>query len=391
MEQPRKSKEFTPVSKEQREISHLLCLFLLFLALVFLSSCGKSLPQAQEMGNMALLRSFAVDLGENGTDWKVTASTGKQANGLAGNQEPPTILQGESATIQGACDKINGFSQHYVFYGYVDQLILGESLAEEGILKPLEYFTTNPQLSLGTGIWLSLGEGADILFQNPEEGASQHLYTINQESDLGLGGITRKAGEVLAEMKTNQATYVPVLQADEQGALREGGYGIVSQDKLVALLQGDLAKGLALLECHDQLLELEFEGGAYALSLSQIKDKITASWAGNLDTQLLSFQIHLDMEGKWLEYPKIPSPEEEKALVEALEAELKNLALETIWKLQDIKTDPLNFQGKISLSYPQHRMYLRDNWENLFAEVYVDVEVCVNVEEISKEQWNEYK
>ncbi len=385
MEKPKK----TPISKEQREISHLLTLILLFLALIFLSSCGNSLPEPQEMGNMALLRSFAVD--KNGENWQVTVSTGKQANGLAGTQEPPTILQGESATFQGACDKINGFSDHYVFYGYVDQLILGENLAEEGILKALEYFTTNPQLSLGTGIWLSLGDASEILFQNQEEGASQHLYTITQESDLGMGGITRKAGEVLAEMKSNQATYIPILTSDEVGTLRESGYGIISQEKLVSLFQGDLAKGLALLECHDQMLELAHEDGVYAVQLSQIEDKITASWGGNVDNNLLAVEIHLDMEGKWLEYANKPTPQEEENLVKALETMLQNLALETIWKLQDVKTDPLNFGGKLSLSYPQHMTYLSQNWENLFPTLYFSVSVSVNLEEISQEVWHEYK
>lgn len=372
-------------TKEEKQISQLLSLLLLFLALMFLSSCSDSLPQPQEMGNMALLRSFAVDVGED-APWRVTVSTGKQATGLTGNQDPPTILQGESLTLQGACDSINGFSEHYVFYGYIDQLILGEDLAREGMTKTLEYFTTNPQLSLGTGIWLATGTASDILTHTEEEGATQHLYTMTQESELGIGGMTRKAGEVLAEIKSHQASYLPILTPEEDGTLRTTGYGIIREDNLVSVLDGALAQGLELLFCHPQLIELEYQGEAYALQLSQMKKTLSGDWSGILGEDLERVVISLEMDGTWLEYPQ--KPEEE--VLEAMEKKLEALSQETLWKLQDLKCDTLQLGGSLALRYPQHSRYLQDQWQSLFPVVPLTTSVEIHLEQSLSQSGGEY-
>lgn len=362
-------------TQEEQKISHLLTVILVFLALLFLSSCGNYLPQPQEMGNMALLRSFALDKGEE-ENALVTVSTGKQATGLSGNQEAPTILQGESLTFQGACDRINGFSEHYVFYGYIDQLILGKEVAEEGVLHILEYFTTNPQLSLGTGIWLSQGRAEDILYHTEEDGAAEHLHTITQESDLGIGGMTRKAGEVLAELKEHQASYIPILTTDSQGTLRETGYGLIEEENLVGIVQGALAQGLELLECHEQLQELEYKGEGYALALSQMKKNISAQWGGNMDQNLLSIHISLEMEGEWMK-----EPEEQEQVLHAMEEKVEALLLGTAKEFQRKQTDILNFSGELALCYPQHSQYLKENWAEVFPTTTITTSATINMEQ----------
>lgn len=369
MEQRRKLKNDCPKGDTEKKISLLLELLLVFLALIFLSSCGHSLPEPQEMGNMALLRSFAVDKGE---DWLVTVSTGKQMKSLS--QEPPLILQGEGLTLEGACQQINSYTADYVFYGYVDQLILGEDLAEEGLQDILTYFTTNPQLSLGTGIWLAEGLAQELIYGAKEEGLGEHLQTITQESELGISGITRKAGEVLAEIKGNQSSYLPIINTSEEGVLTEGGYGILEEDRLVALFQGDLAKGFELLACHDQLVEIQRPEGAFAMDLSQMKRKITATWSNDPVKQLLSLDISLEMEGKWQD------PRADSQALLALQETLAQQILNSAVALQSLGCDPLSFQGALALRYPQQQEYLKEQWETAFSQAEITVSVAISGE-----------
>lgn len=370
------------LTSDEMKISRLLELLLLFLAVMFLSSCSSFLPVPQEMGNMALLRTFAVDESEN-SHWKVTVSTGLQAKGLQGDQEPPTILVGESETLQGACRLLEGQTDHTVFYGYVDQLVISTDLASMGVEKVLEYFASNSQLSLGTGIWLTQGSGEDLLTATSDEGAEAYLGTITQESHLGTAGITRKVGEVLTEIRELGGSFVPVVSSNGVGILEEKGYGIIKGQEYVALLHEEEARGLALLKEHDHLLEVETLQGVYAVNLSQIDTCYKGIWdVDEDDHKLNSVEISLEIQGNILEYPSLPTAEEQEQIKRESETELELFVLKTLKKLQDLQVDPLNIGGEIALGSPQHTQILREHWEELFPDIDFDVNVELNLQNV---------
>ena len=90
-------------------------------AVLLLSGCGKAaLPYAREMGDMALLRTMGVDAGEEAGQVRVTVSTGKRAAGLQGESQPPLILSAGGESLSAACLSMQGLSDSYVFYGYVE-------------------------------------------------------------------------------------------------------------------------------------------------------------------------------------------------------------------------------------------------------------------------------
>ena len=74
---------------------------------------------------MALMRTMGVDQGDDG-DVVVTVSSARRARGLQGEGEKPLILSSQRASISAACADMQGQSDSYVFFGHVDQLLLGE-------------------------------------------------------------------------------------------------------------------------------------------------------------------------------------------------------------------------------------------------------------------------
>ena len=123
----------------------------LALACAFLAGCSP-LPRAREMGDMALLRTMGVDWLETGLS--VTASTGPRARGLQAEGQSALVLSAESQSLSGACLAMQGQSDSYVFFGYVDQLLLGEELARHGVVSVLDYFARDVELGLGAQLWL---------------------------------------------------------------------------------------------------------------------------------------------------------------------------------------------------------------------------------------------
>ena len=81
---------------------------------LLLTGCGM-LPQAREMGDMALLRTMGVDRTESGVS--VTVSTGPRAKGVQAEGEAALVLCGEGGSLGGACLALQGRSANYVFFG----------------------------------------------------------------------------------------------------------------------------------------------------------------------------------------------------------------------------------------------------------------------------------
>ena len=101
----------------------------LLAVLLLAAAVWGGLPRGRELGDMALLRTLGVDL--EGEDYVVTASTGRRARGLQGEETlEPMVLSARGATLSGALAAMESLSEQELFFGYVDQLLLGESLAE---------------------------------------------------------------------------------------------------------------------------------------------------------------------------------------------------------------------------------------------------------------------
>lgn len=354
-----------PPSPDQKKISHLGAVVLCLLALLYLTGCSDSLPEPQEMGNMALLRSFAVDQGEN---YRVTVSTGLQRKGLS--QVEPLVLQAQSSSLQGACGKITAQSDDYVFFGYIDQLLLGEELAREGVNHTLDFFAHNSQLSLGTALWLTEGEAGTLLQENPEE---EKLSNLMEESNLGVGGITRKVGEVLTDLRQQGDSYLPILGQRTDGTLIERGYGLLSGESLVEILEGELARGLELLLCHPQLQEFSVFDGVYALELSQIRSCLEGKW--DESGGLYGIQIQLSLLGDVLEAPHWGELEGDVLL--QIEQDLAEQCNETLWKLQDSGCDALHIQEQFAMKYCGYWQEYGQDWD--FSRLSLSTKVTVEI------------
>ena len=219
----------------------------LAVAAALLAGCGTTaLPYAREMGDMALMRTMGVDTGEGGAEQlHVTVSSGRRARGLQGEAEPPLVLSAERESISSACLAMQGLSDSYVFYGHVDQLLLGEELSRRGILETLQYFSQDQELGMGTQVWIVRGgTAAEAISAEQERGVESRLSTIQTDSEMGMAGMTRTVGETLTSLMEDGSAYLPGLVPGEDGALLESGYGVVKDGMLAGWLTGEQARGL---------------------------------------------------------------------------------------------------------------------------------------------------
>lgn len=278
-----------------------LCGAVMFL----LPGCGgERLPYAREMGDMALMRTMGVDTGEGGAEQlHVTVSSGRRARGLQGEAEPPLVLSAERESISSACLAMQGLSDSYVFYGHVDQLLLGEELSRRGILETLQYFSQDQELGMGTQVWIVRGgTAAEAISAEQERGVESRLSTIQTDSEMGMAGMTRTVGETLTSLMEDGSAYLPGLVPGEDGALLEAGYGVVKDGMLAGWLTGEQARGLELAagQVGADILELETRGGGAAVRVTAVSVSCVPEFSGERLTGLeLACRLSLRAEESW--------------------------------------------------------------------------------------------
>jgi len=354
-------------------------------AVLLLSGCGKAaLPYAREMGDMALLRTMGVDAGEEAGQVRVTVSTGKRAAGLQGESQPPLILSAAGESLSAACLSMQGLSDSYVFYGYVDQLLLGEEAALEGVEPVLDYFSRDVELGLGAQVWLVRGGTAQAAIEaGGETGVDSRLSTLQTDSEMGAAGITRTAGEVFSSLLEQGCAYLPALRAagaeeGEQTALLEAGYGVLRDGALAGCLEGESAKGLELLtgQTAEDIIEVDLPSGRAVARITEVSTRCEPVFQGE---ELTGLRLHCRAAAELAEFHEPMDQGELAQLREALE-ERESLRLRQVMEqLRGWGTDCTALGSQVAQADPARWAKLRGTWEERASTIPYEVSVQVSV------------
>ena len=349
------------------------------LALWLLLAGGCSaLPTAREMGDMALLRTMGVD--REGGEMAVTASTGPRARGLQGEGLPALVLSTRGDTLSGACMAMQGLSDSYVFFGYVDQLLVGEEAARAGLRPVLNYFAQDVELGLGAQLWLVRGGTAQAAVSSGgDQGVEGRLSTLRTDGELGVASVARTAGEVYTDLMERGAAFAPALTlAEGQTALLECGYGVLRGDGLAGFLEGEAAGGLELLagRACSHMVELDRPGGPVSLRITGSHTTSRLEFQGNDPSRL---QLTCRVESQLEEAPAELSDRELEEVRRDLERRCRSWLEGALEQLQDWGADCAGLGLRAAASHPGRWSAIEQDWPRWFGRVEIEVEVQVDV------------
>lgn len=347
-------------------------------ACLLLAGCS-GLPTAREMEDMALLRTLGVDPSPAGV--AVTGSTGPRARGLQGEGEPALVLTADRASLSAACLAMQGQSDSFVFFGYVDQLLLGEELAEQGVRPVLDYFSRDAELGLGAQLWLIRGGAArEALSAGGDEGLDARLETLQNDSEMGIANLTRTAGEVYTDLLELGCAYVPALSpaGDGDALLREAGYGVLKGDVLAGFLEGDAARGLELLAGGPSadILDVDLPVGPVSVKITSAHTKSALVFRGNTPSVL---KLTCKIEARLSEYRERPEGEELEALRTELERRERERIEAALEQLRSWGTDCTGLGAKAGMSHPARWQGVWADWPEWFSRLPVEIQVEVKI------------
>ena len=345
---------------------------------LLLTGCS-GLPTAREMGDMALLRTLGVDPSPAGV--AVTGSTGPRAKGLQAEGQPALTLSADRESLSGACLAMQGQSDSFVFFGYVDQLLLGQELAGEGIRPVLDYFARDAELGLGAQLWLVRGATArEAVSAGGDEGIDKRLETLRHDSEMGIALVTRTAGEVYTDLLELGSTYVPALSLSggENGFLTENGYGVLRGFTLAGFLDGDAARGLELLAggpCA-HVIEAELPDNRVSVKINSACTKSRLEFSGDAPSLL---ELTCKIEARLTEYRKRPEGEALEELRAELERRERDRIASALSRLQGLGADCAGLGAKAAMLQPARWQTIEADWPEWFSRVPVKIRVEVKI------------
>lgn len=333
--------------------------FGIWLALCLLLTGCDGLPRAREMGDMALLRTLGVDVGEEGPS--VTVSTGPQARGLQGQNEPALTLTAEGESLSAAALELQGRSDRYVFFGYADQLLLGEGLAREDVRPVLDWFARDGELGLGAQLWVIRGNTARAAVESGgERGVEGRLSTLRTDGRLGVAAIPRTAGEVYADLLEWGSAYAPalVLGGEEGKDLMDGGYAVFKGGALVGFLRDESARGLEILV------------GRPALDTVELDEVVVRLTGGSVRCRFQPYgtlALTVRVEGQLAEYDRPLSRPQLEELSGQIARREEACVRAALTSLRGWRTDCAGLGPRAGLTAPGLWSALEEEWEGTFS------------------------
>ena len=353
----------------------------LLVTLVLLLTGCSGLPYPREMGDMALLRTMGVDLGEEGLS--VTVSTGPRAKGLQGEGESALVLSAQGESLSDAALTLQSLSDSYVFFGYVDQLLLGEELAGAGVTQVLDYFARDVELGLGAQLWVVRDASAQQAVEaGGDQGVEGRLSTLRLDGEMGIAALARTAGEVYTDLLEQGSAYLPALRpgTEEQAVLLEAGYAVLKGDTLAGFLDGEAARGLELLvgKPSSDIIPVELEGETVYVRITGGDTTCRLETEGG---QVTGLTVACRVTAQLAEYRTQPNRKQLQAVEEELTRVESERMTRALTQLRAWGADCAGLGVRSALSAPEAWRQIEEDWEEWFARLEPNLEVQVDIQD----------
>lgn len=218
--------------------------FLVGCMLGVLSGCSgqTALPLVHQIEHMVLMETLAVDV-DAGMVTVTATSSGQRSAGQT-PAEPAQTVTATAGSVTMARQDIQTQGSDFVFFGNVEQILVGADLVEQGMEWLLWYVAEDPELRLESKLWVVDGLASDVMATEDVTNRLKAILNDGETSGLPVG---RTAREVLVELEDYGTSVVPSLEVSLDGTVNSKGYALVRRGGLSGWITGAQAHGATLI------------------------------------------------------------------------------------------------------------------------------------------------
>lgn len=385
-----------------------ILLSLVLILSLLLAGCWDS----REVEELGIIHGIAVESAENGQvrvifqyiNTSVQSGAGSGGNNAA-FQKPYRNQVVEGDSFYDALKQLPNETIARRFFAHTQVLIVSEQFARErGITEISDYLARDPQFR--SSVWLLVGRGADmiclmdipgIVAPTPTQRITNLLRIHKLTSTYGL----LRLGEFIRVMETaGEQPFTAAIEVRTNASLPDDpGHGILDgqvpepyynlamngtalfkEDMMVGWLNQQESRGLLWLrgEVKQGRIKFPLPDGSVGIMSNEIY-KATTKTKPYMSNGKLVMGVKIDVETAVEEMTgdaPIDKPDDVKKLEEAQNQAIYSdiqAALNTAQK--QLHVDVFGFGEAIHRAYPQQWQEMKSEWEEIFPELEVDLEI----------------
>ncbi|NSL52491.1 Ger(x)C family spore germination protein [Calidifontibacillus erzurumensis] len=342
-----------------------------------------------EVNDLGLVLAVGLDKAENG-EIEVAiqlAIPSRMGGGQGGGQiegDPTTVEKMTGRSVFDALSKLQASISRRIFWGHNRVIFIGEELAKEGIQKHLDYFSRDPDPRIRANVFVSEGKATDILKVIPDfDKSSAEVARELANFQVGMNVTLKDLLEMLtSDVNTAALPLIEVDKAEQgKGGLRVNGTAIFKRDKMVGKIGPELTRGLLWIRDEIRLAAVlvepeDTEGGQVVFNLlrshTELIPKIDKNGNLKMTLKVTTEDDVVENETKL----NLLNAKLVNKLQKQLENRIKERIQDTLEEVQkNLKVDVFGFGQAFYRAYPKQWANLKENWDEVFPEVEVDIDV----------------
>lgn len=307
-----------------------------------------------------------------------------------GKTQQVAIYTSEGQTDLEAVRKFHAYTNKDIFWGHTDYIIIGEETAKKGVGSVIDFFIRNHEHRMMSKIVIAQNATAEEFIKKtnlPQVSLSDRLESLFSD----VGAMSQSSEVTLIDYldMVNEAwhrLYLPCVQMVDH-MVKEGedtkyldvqldGYAIFDDDKLTGIANGKMARGISFVK-NDVVTGVivgKAKGEKVSLEIISSDCEIETELKGNVP----SAKIKLTFTTNIAEYQGTEDIFHEdiiRDLVDQQDRFIKKEIEKSIAFLQKKQADVIDVGYSLYHRYPVKSEKLEKNWNEIFSEMGIAVEV----------------
>ena len=366
-------------------------LYILMVCIPVLSGCGdvNIYSAHSEPEDLAVIKTVGIDFRDNAVE--VTASTGIGADGKSAK-----TYYSEANTLSEAINAIqNGYLGDEAFFSHVQQIIIGEEAAKQGIAEYLDYIGRNVYMRLSAEIYIAKGGTAKKLIEDTtgdNTATSDIIEAISKKSEFMAAGKVFTCKDIMASLAKSGTALVFAVEAggpiytgndDKTQSIEPKGYAILKDSYLYEYLGAGVTEGAGILMGHTKsgMLTVEAEGhGAVTLKINELKTVFTPIFNNDdltaVEIKVIA-EVNVEEAAEGLDFINKNFRDE---IEQAAAYEIAETVESTLQKSAELGNDFCGIGDKIYLKNPYKLKDEHRNWQTVYSSLPVETKIEVKLQ-----------
>lgn len=353
----------------------------------FLTGCWNY----REVDNLAIVAGIAIDKNKATNKYLLTSEILKISSGKDGKIESEK-LESDGDTIFDAIRNTIKMSGQKLYWSHAHIVVISKDIAKEGITPILDFLDRQPEPRLNLNVLVSKAETAKEVLMKKTVAGEITSFSIDKIIDaskatakLPFERLYNIINDYSSEGKSMSLPTVSVIKNMDKELLDVSGTALFNKDKLVGFLsdietkpflyaKDELKGGLVCFkvttDVGDTLVTLEVTKNKSKIKPAYVNGKIVINIDVNTDATIVEIDSAEDLlDDKGIETIKYFAQKN-------IEVDIEDI----IKKVQsEYDTDVFGFGKLVMESMPSHWREVKDDWDNYFKDLDVNVKSKVNI------------